>query len=163
MLDQILGGQVQTEDTGVTNARHYHALREVSTSLLSIKKGLDDNLTGDLLTPDIRRCLHYLGEITGEGRDWVGPFIVRGLYSVEDGKCHFHKRYVARHDVYYEGYAEEKGIWGTWELHSRDLYGVVRGGFHIWPEGMDDPSVPKLSEEADVPAPAEELVEASGP
>lgn len=66
MLDQILGGQVQTEDTLVTNARHYHALREVSTSLLSIKKGLDDNLTGDLLTPDIRRCLHYLGEITGE-------------------------------------------------------------------------------------------------
>jgi tRNA modification GTPase len=28
--------------------------------------GLDDLLPGDLLALDIRHCLHYLGEITGE-------------------------------------------------------------------------------------------------
>jgi tRNA modification GTPase len=27
---------------------------------------LDEKLPGDLLAPDIRRCLYYLGEITGE-------------------------------------------------------------------------------------------------
>jgi tRNA modification GTPase len=27
---------------------------------------LDNKLPGDLLSPDIRRCLHFLGEITGE-------------------------------------------------------------------------------------------------
>jgi tRNA modification GTPase len=29
-------------------------------------QGLQNNLSSDLLSLDIRRCLHYLGEITGE-------------------------------------------------------------------------------------------------
>ncbi len=66
MLDMVLAGTVQTGDTVVTNARHYHALKEVQQSLTDIKNGMDRQLTGDLLTPDIKRCLHYLGEITGE-------------------------------------------------------------------------------------------------
>jgi tRNA modification GTPase len=66
MVDKVISGQVQAEDTIVTNARHYHALKEVAKSLTDIKKGLDDKLTGDLLALDIRRALHYLGEITGE-------------------------------------------------------------------------------------------------
>lgn len=66
MVDAVLQGQVQTENTIITNARHYHALREVQQSLSEIKQGLDNRLPGDLLSLDIRRCLHYLGEITGE-------------------------------------------------------------------------------------------------
>ncbi|MEO7983488.1 MAG: tRNA uridine-5-carboxymethylaminomethyl(34) synthesis GTPase MnmE [Bacteroidota bacterium] len=66
MVDAVLQGQVQTENTIITNARHYHALKEVQVSLIDIKNGLDKNLPGDLLSLDIRRCLHYLGEITGE-------------------------------------------------------------------------------------------------
>ena len=66
MVDKVISGEVQAEDTIVTNARHYHALKEVSKSLTDIKKGLDDKLAGDLLALDIRRALHYLGEITGE-------------------------------------------------------------------------------------------------
>lgn len=66
MVDVVLKGQVQTENTVVTNARHYHVLLEVSKSLGDIKTGLDNNLPGDLLSPDIRRCLHYLGEVSGE-------------------------------------------------------------------------------------------------
>ena len=54
------------EGTVVTNVRHYEALRQVGTSLEDIRKGMDEKLTGDLLSLDIRRCLHYLGEITGE-------------------------------------------------------------------------------------------------
>ena len=66
MVDKVISGQVQPEDTIVTNARHYHALKEVAKSLSDIKNGLDNKLAGDLLAPDIRRALHYLGEITGE-------------------------------------------------------------------------------------------------
>jgi tRNA modification GTPase len=66
MVDAVLQGQVQTENTVVTNARHYHALKEVEKSLREIQKGLDNKTPGDLLSLDIRRCLYYLGEITGE-------------------------------------------------------------------------------------------------
>ena len=66
MVDKVISGEVQSEDTIVTNARHYHALKEVAKSLLDIKNGLDNKLAGDLLALDIRRGLHYLGEITGE-------------------------------------------------------------------------------------------------
>jgi len=65
MLDTVLGGSISTENTVVTNARHYHALLQVKTSLTDIKAGLDNKVPGDLLALDIRRCLHYLGEITG--------------------------------------------------------------------------------------------------
>jgi len=66
MMDMVMEGQVQTESTIVTNARHFHALKQVAKSLNDIKTGLDTKLSGDLLALDIRRCLHYLGEITGE-------------------------------------------------------------------------------------------------
>jgi tRNA modification GTPase len=66
MVNAVLQGQIQTENTVITNARHYHALKEVEKSLADIRAGLDNQLPGDLLALDIRRCLHYLGEITGE-------------------------------------------------------------------------------------------------
>jgi len=66
MVDKIISGEVQSEDTIVTNARHYHSLKEVAKSLTDIRNGLDNKLAGDLLALDIRRGLHYLGEITGE-------------------------------------------------------------------------------------------------
>jgi tRNA modification GTPase len=67
LVDQVLQGRsVGTEGTIVTNARHYHALQQVAVSLATIRRGLDELLPGDLLALDIRHCLHYLGEITGE-------------------------------------------------------------------------------------------------
>jgi tRNA modification GTPase len=35
-------------------------------SLKEIQEGLKNKITGDLLALDIRQCLQYLGEITGE-------------------------------------------------------------------------------------------------
>ena len=66
MVDTVLQGHVNTENTIITNTRHYHALKEVENSLTDIRNGLNNSLPGDLLAIDIRRCLHYLGEITGE-------------------------------------------------------------------------------------------------
>jgi tRNA modification GTPase len=62
----VAEGQIKQEGTIVTNARHYGALQEVLRSLHDIKNGMDNNIPGDLISLDIRRCLHYLGEITGE-------------------------------------------------------------------------------------------------
>ncbi len=66
LVDTVLQGNVQTEGSIVTNARHYDALQKVATSLSDIITGLDNKLPGDLLALDIRHCLHYLGSITGE-------------------------------------------------------------------------------------------------
>jgi tRNA modification GTPase len=60
------GAALHTENTVVTNARHYAALSEVAKSLHEIKSGLSAHISGDFLATDINRCLHYLGEITGE-------------------------------------------------------------------------------------------------
>ncbi len=66
LVDSVLQGTVQADDTMITNARHYHALKEVQQSLQDIRSGLDNQIASDLVALDIRRCLHYLGEITGE-------------------------------------------------------------------------------------------------
>lgn len=95
------------------------------------------------------------GQITGEGRDWVGPFTVSGRYTVTDGRCSWTKQYVRRHAVHYWGFNEGKGIWGTWEILAPVAPELCRGGFHIWPEGQHVGSGPELSEEADVPVEAE--------
>lgn len=58
--------QSLTENIVVTNARHYEALQQIEIILLEIKSGLENKISGDLLSPDIRNCLYYLGEITGE-------------------------------------------------------------------------------------------------
>lgn len=55
-----------TENTIVTNSRHYEALQNVEKSLNDIRTGLDNKIPADLLALDIRQCLYYLGEITGE-------------------------------------------------------------------------------------------------
>lgn len=89
------------------------------------------------------------GKMTGVGRDRVGKFTFDGRYDITDGKCAWVKSYVKAHAVEYSGFNEGKGIWGTWKLNWQGL--VYTGGFHIWPEGMADPTQPTISEEADVP------------
>lgn len=75
MYKKAVGETLNTEATIVTNARHHAALLKIKESLLAIKLGMNNNLSGDLLTVDIRRALHYLGEITGQvevDRDILG-------------------------------------------------------------------------------------------
>ncbi len=50
----------------VTNARHYQALTRARDAIARAIDGLNSGLSGDLLDQDIRECLHWLGEITGE-------------------------------------------------------------------------------------------------
>jgi tRNA modification GTPase len=57
---------LNSDDVIVTNLRHYDALTKALTSVERVKKGLKTNLSGDFIAQDIRECMHYLGEITGE-------------------------------------------------------------------------------------------------
>lgn len=66
LVDKIVVGNINTENTIITNTRHYQVLQQVDKSLTDIKAGLDNNIPGDLLALDIRRCLHYISEITGD-------------------------------------------------------------------------------------------------
>lgn len=73
------------------------------------------------------------GVVTGTGNDDVGPFAINGRYDAAAGECHWTKTYPGSHDVFYRGFREGKGIWGTWEIRDN-----CRGGFHIWPRSASE-------------------------
>ncbi len=50
----------------VSNMRHYSALKSASEALASARDAMRSNIPSDLLSEDIRRIIHHLGEITGE-------------------------------------------------------------------------------------------------
>ncbi len=66
LIHKVISGAINTENTIVTNARHFQSLQKVSTSIASIQQGMEQHIPGDLLAIDIRQCLYHLGEITGE-------------------------------------------------------------------------------------------------
>lgn len=57
---------IQPGDIVVNNIRHYEALQNALSSIQRVKHGLDKGISGDFLSQDIRECMHYLGEITGQ-------------------------------------------------------------------------------------------------
>ena len=72
------------------------------------------------------------GNMSGDGNDDIGRFVIKGKYDEPARECTFHKTYVGAHTVSYRGFREGKGIWGTWDI------GVFEhGGFHIWPLGQE--------------------------
>lgn len=54
------------DDVIVTNLRHYEALRKSLEAIVRVKEGLEIDITHDFLAQDIRECMFYLGEITGQ-------------------------------------------------------------------------------------------------
>ena len=50
----------------VSNMRHYSALKSANEALSDARNSMCSNTPSDLLSEDIRRIIHHLGEITGE-------------------------------------------------------------------------------------------------
>jgi hypothetical protein len=73
------------------------------------------------------------GKLNGDGSDDVGHFTIHGQYDTQVLECWWMKTYSKRHDVFYRGYREGKGIWGTWEISPHH-----HGGFFIWPRRAGD-------------------------
>lgn len=58
--------QIGEQDIIVTNLRHYEALQNALTAILRVSFGLEHETPTDFIAQDIRECLHYIGEITGD-------------------------------------------------------------------------------------------------
>ncbi len=66
LVNIIKRGEINTNQTIVTNTRHYEALVSALEAIQKTKQGLEMEIPGDLLALDVRQALHHLGEITGE-------------------------------------------------------------------------------------------------
>jgi hypothetical protein len=86
------------------------------------------------------------GKMSGDGNDDVGRFLVKGQYDLHSLECWWTKSYVGAHDVFYRGFREGKGIWGTWEISVH-----ARGGFHIWPKRAGEGEAETVSAEKEDP------------
>ena len=53
-------------DIVISNSRHYEALIKALRAIEEVNEGLVDNVSGDLLSVNIRRSIDHLSEITGE-------------------------------------------------------------------------------------------------
>ncbi len=67
-LEQQLVASVPQNDHDllVTNLRHYEALTHARTDISRAYDALIANLSGDLVSEDLRQCLHHLSDILGE-------------------------------------------------------------------------------------------------
>ena len=59
--------EITQNDVIVTNTRHYEALVRALDSIVRVQEGLQIGLSGDLVSEDLRQCIHELGEIVAEG------------------------------------------------------------------------------------------------
>ena len=59
-------GALSNNETVVTNSRHFEALSKALESITEVQNGIDLGISTDLFSIDIRECLRYLGDITGE-------------------------------------------------------------------------------------------------
>lgn len=67
LREQLISTAPKTSDTDVivTNARHYDALVRAHEAIQRVLDGLQMQLSGDILSEDLRQALNILAEITG--------------------------------------------------------------------------------------------------
>ena len=65
-LLQYAKSNLRHNATVISNARHYDALQRAKQAIERVQTGLDQQLSGELLSLDLQDCLNALGEITGQ-------------------------------------------------------------------------------------------------
>lgn len=66
LMETMALNDQMTDKTMVTNLRHYQALNETLEAIHDIRENFRQSISTDFITIDIRKALHYMGEITGE-------------------------------------------------------------------------------------------------
>jgi len=66
LFELVVDDPALIDQTIVSNSRHYDGLSKAEKALTDVQKGIESGITSDFIAIDIRQCLHYLGEITGE-------------------------------------------------------------------------------------------------
>lgn len=63
----VIGQQMTSVNSvAVSNIRHYEALSRALMAIKNVERGLEENVSGELLSLDLQDCLTALGEITGQ-------------------------------------------------------------------------------------------------
>jgi tRNA modification GTPase len=58
--------EIHPGDVVISNIRHLEALQKARTAIQRVNEGLSNKISGDFLSQDIRECMFFLGEITGQ-------------------------------------------------------------------------------------------------
>lgn len=58
--------EINPGDVVVNNIRHFEALQNAHRAISRVIEGLDSGISGDFLSQDIRECIYFIGEITGQ-------------------------------------------------------------------------------------------------
>lgn len=58
--------QQAESNTIVSNIRHYEALQHALAAIRRVLIAIPQDIPGDLISQDLRECIHYLSEITGD-------------------------------------------------------------------------------------------------
>jgi len=61
-----IAGEMHVEGAVISSMRHYEALMAALKAIRQVQQGLDQDLSGELLSEDLQDCLNALGEITGQ-------------------------------------------------------------------------------------------------
>jgi tRNA modification GTPase len=59
-------GTLSNNKTVISNSRHFEALTNAYNAIKDVQKGINNNVSSDLFSTDVRTALHYLGLISGE-------------------------------------------------------------------------------------------------
>lgn len=65
LYHKVVHENLNTESTLITNTRHLQHLEKIAEYLLNIRQAMQQNLSTDLIAPDIKLCLQQIGELTG--------------------------------------------------------------------------------------------------
>lgn len=66
LLEQVNLKALNSNETIVTNERHFHALQQALDDILRVEQGMQSGISGDFLAMDIREALKHMGSIIGE-------------------------------------------------------------------------------------------------
>jgi tRNA modification GTPase len=58
--------EINNDDVIVINIRHYEALTRALPAIERVIGSLDNNISGDFISQDLRECIHHLSDIVGE-------------------------------------------------------------------------------------------------
>ena len=65
LTDTVNLNDLNSSDVIVSNIRHYEALKHALSAICRVMEGLETQLSGDFIAQDIRECIYYLNEISG--------------------------------------------------------------------------------------------------
>ena len=66
LLIQNFEGLINNDDVIISNERHYNALKKALKSLDDVIESLNNNITGDLLSIDLKESIYQIGLISGK-------------------------------------------------------------------------------------------------